>query len=95
MSSSSGTSTLRVLSNRMRVPRRQVIMSTTSNPPTRSGIQPPWGIFRALAARKIMSISRKGTITATEVQSDQCQHRQTTKKAMMAVTTMVPVTASP
>ena len=37
----------------------------------------------------------RATITATDAQSGQCQHRQTTKKAMTAVTTIVPVTAMP
>jgi hypothetical protein len=48
-----------------------------------------------LAARKIVSTRRNGAITATEAQSGQFQNRQTTKKAMMAVTTIVPVTAMP
>ena len=42
-----------------------------------------------------MSTSRKGAITAAAAHSGQFQNRQTTKKAMMAVTTIVPVTAMP
>ena len=70
-------------------------MTVTMAAPTTSGIQPPCGILRALAARKIVSTNRNGAITAIEAQSGQRQHFQTTKKAMIAVTTMVPVTAMP
>ena len=40
-------------------------------------------------------MNRNGTISAAAAHSDQCQTLQITTKAIMAVTTMVPVTAMP
>ena len=48
-----------------------------------------------LAARKVVSMSRNGTISAAAAQSGQFQYFQITMKRESAVTTMVPVTAMP
>jgi len=92
---SSGVSSLRVLSINRRVPRRQVYMTTITPPASASGTQPPSTTFMRLAARKVVSTMMKGAIRAMVAASDQCQTLRMTMNAMIAVTTMVPVTAMP
>ena len=91
----SGVSCLRVLSNKSRLPRRHVYITSITRPPSASGIQPPSWIFSILAPRKMRSISRNGAINAPAAHGDHFQLFQMTMKAIMAVTTIVPVTAIP
>ena len=63
--------------------------------PSASGIQPPSTILSRLAARNVKSMNRNGSISASAQISRQCHTRQITTIAIMAVTTMVPVTAMP
>ena len=91
----SGTSSRRAFSPRMAAPRRQVSITTISAAPTATGIQPPSTSFNALAKRNTASMARKGAIRRADAAGDQPHTRQSTKKAITAVTTMVPVTAIP
>ena len=70
-------------------------MITITTPPSASGIQPPSTILSMLAVRKVRSTNRNGTISAAAATTVQRQTLQMTTKAIMAVTTIVPVTAMP
>ncbi len=92
---SSGVSCRRVLSNSSLVPRRHVYMITITMLASASGTQPPSITFSRFAMRKVESTSTNGAINAKVAGSDQPHTLCTTMNAMMAVTTMVPVTAIP
>src|SRR5262245_18677229 len=59
---SSGTSLLRVLSNKSRMPRCHVYITVITTPPSASGIQPPSNTLSRLAPRKVRSIATNGPI---------------------------------
>ncbi len=90
-----GVSKRLVFCPRIRAPRRHVSMTAMIRAPMRRGTQPPWNTLSRLAPRKTKSMIRSGTISAAAAQSGQFQYRHITIKAMIAVTTMVPVTAMP
>ena len=77
------------------MPRRHVYITSITMPPSASGTQPPSITLSMLADRKVRSISRNGSISAAAASGDQRHIRQITMKAIMQVTTMVPVTAMP
>ncbi len=93
--SSSGVSSRRVLSYSSLVPRRHVYITSMTTPPSASGTQPPSTTLSILAERKVRSMNRNGAISAAAANGDQRHIRQITTKAIMPVTTMVPVTAMP
>ena len=95
MNSAKRTSSFFAFSARMRVPRRQVSITTISAAPTASGIQPPSTIFSMFAIRKTRSMARKGAMTSAAVAGRQRQHFHMTRKAIAVVITIVPVTAMP
>ena len=66
-----------------------------TTPPSASGTQPPSTTLSMLADRNVRSIKRNGSIRAAAASNDQCHSRQMTMKAIMQVTTIVPVTAMP
>ena len=79
----------------MRVPRRHVYITSMTSPPSASGTQPPSITLSILAERNVRSITRNGAISAAAANGDHRHIRQITMKAIMQVTTMVPVTAMP
>src|SRR5258708_2650603 len=92
---SSGVSRRRVFSDRRRVPRRHVYITTIRIVPNASGTQPPSTTLSILELRKMTSMQRNGTISARAASSDQRQTFHTTTIAITPVTTMVPLTAIP
>ena len=70
-------------------------MTRTIDAPSASGTQPPSRILSALAPRKTRSIASSGSMRASACHSGQRQTFQMTKIAIIAVTTIVPVTAMP
>jgi hypothetical protein len=70
-------------------------MITMTKPAIRSGTQPPWNTLSMLAVRKVVSMRKKGTISAAAAQSGHFHALQITTMAIIAVTTMVPLTAMP
>ena len=74
---------------------RQVVMSTTTPVPIRSGNHPPSATFTRFEARNAKSITRKTPATAAARSRLQFQRRRITMNARMVVITMVPVTATP
>jgi hypothetical protein len=65
---------LRVLSNKSRMPRRQVYITVMTTPPSASGIQPPSTTLSRLAPKKVKSMARKGPINSAAAQIGQRQH---------------------
>ena len=90
-----GVSSLRVFSNRMRLPRRHVYITMITMPPSASGIHPPSTILSMLADRNVRSITRNGPMMQAAASGDHFHTRQMTRKARQLVTTIVPVTAMP
>ena len=85
---------LRVFSIRMRVPRRQVNITIISARRRRAASSRPAGSSaRWRPGRQVDDEERRDH--GDRGPSGQCQHLQTTKKAITAVTTIVPVTAMP
>ena len=85
----------RVFATRIAAPRRQVQIITATAMPNSSGTQAPSSSFSRLAAKKLMSTTTKGRITAAAVAARQFHNFQTTTKPMMPSTTMVVETAMP
>ena len=79
----------------MRVPFRHVAISRMRNEAKRSGAQAPSNSFRRFEARKVASISRKGSTSAAAAAGFQFHRRQMMMKASDASTTIVVVTAMP
>src|SRR6516162_6328556 len=92
---SRGSSSLRVLLNRTRVPRRQVYITVIATHANARGTHPPDRIFIEFATKKVLSMITNGTIIKMAAAKDQCKPRQITTKAINAVTTIVPDTAIP
>jgi hypothetical protein len=63
--------------------------------PRASGTHPPSTTFSKFAARNVTSTNTKGAMSAAAASGVQRQSFQTTKKAIVAVTTIVPVTEIP
>src|SRR6478736_5218801 len=94
-SPSSGVSSRRVFAARIFVPLRQVIMTSITMAPIRSGTHPPWKTLSKFAERKVVSMARSGNIIASVTHSGHFQTLKITIIAIIVVTTMVPVTAMP
>ena len=63
--------------------------------PSANGIQPPSRIFSALAPKNTTSSASSGSMTASTSHKGHFQSFHITATAIIAVTTMVPVTAMP
>lgn len=80
---------------RMARPRRHVVMTVIRRPPTTRGNQPPWGIFRRLAAQKARSTTRNAPVIPPTTHRLHRHRSLATTANSNVVMTIVVVTATP